>query len=45
MEHPFFKDINWDDIINKRHQMPFRPKVKHAEDTSCIDTMFTREDL
>jgi hypothetical protein len=45
MEHPFFKDINWDDIKNKRHQMPFKPRVKHAEDTSCIDTMFTREDL
>ncbi len=25
--------------------MPFKPRVKHAEDTSCIDTMFTREDL
>ena len=25
--------------------MPFKPKVRHAEDISCIDQMFTREDL
>jgi serine/threonine protein kinase len=43
MEHPFFDGLEWDDIANKRHDMPWKPKIKHAEDTSNIDKLFTRE--
>jgi serine/threonine protein kinase len=43
--HPFFADLNWDDIKNKAHQTEYKPKVKSAEDTSCIDKLFTKESL
>ena len=43
MEHPFFEDCDWDAIRQKKHDMPWKPKIKHAEDTSNIDKLFTRE--
>ena len=43
MEHPFFESVNWDHVMRMEHTMPFKPKIKHAEDTSCIDKLFTRE--
>ncbi len=29
----------------REHEAVFKPKVKGAEDTSCIDKLFTREGL
>ena len=43
--HPFFSDINWSDVKVRAHQSVFKPKVKGPEDTSCIDTLFTKEGL
>jgi serine/threonine protein kinase len=45
MEHPFFKSINWDDVSNMKHATAYKPKVKGAEDISCIDKLFTKEGL
>jgi len=45
MQHPFFADLDWEKVKNKEHEMIFKPRVRHAEDTSCIDKMFTRETL
>jgi len=45
MEHPFFKSINWDDIAQMKHATAYKPKVKGAEDISCIDKLFTKEGL
>lgn len=25
--HPFFKDVNWDDVINKRIPPPYFPQI------------------
>jgi serine/threonine protein kinase len=44
-EHPFFKSVNWDDVQNVKHESAYQPKVKGAEDVSCIDKLFTREGL
>ena len=44
-KHPFFSDIDWGMIQRKEHEMPYKPKVKGPEDTSCIDKLFTKEGL
>ena len=36
--HPFFRDVNWDDLINKRVPPPFCPTLRHASDTEWFDT-------
>ncbi|CCF49470.1 hypothetical protein NDA11_001901 [Ustilago hordei] len=41
--HPFFRDVNWDDMFNKRVPPPFCPTLKNASDTSWFDTEFTSE--
>lgn len=43
--HPFFADIDWNQIATMSHETEFKPKVKGTEDTSCIDTLFTKEGL
>jgi len=41
--HPWFADIQWDKLLRKEIEAPFRPKVKSPDDISQIDTQFTRE--
>ncbi|KAL9061324.1 MAG: hypothetical protein Q9162_000198 [Coniocarpon cinnabarinum] len=41
MSHSFFRNINWDDIQNKRVPAPFLPQIKSATDTSNFDSEFT----
>lgn len=41
--HPWFADIQWDKLIKKEIEPPFKPKVRNVEDTSQIDPQFTRE--
>jgi hypothetical protein len=43
--HPFFADLNWEQIKNRTHKAVFIPKVRGKEDTSCIDQLFTKEGL
>lgn len=43
MKHPFFADINWDDIYHKRIKPAFVPNLKDATDTSNFDDEFTKE--
>ena len=43
--HPFFQSINWEDIALQRHEPVFKPRVRGAEDVSCIDKLFTKEGL
>mmetsp|Transcript_23062 Transcript_23062/g.35697 ORF Transcript_23062/g.35697 Transcript_23062/m.35697 type:complete len:123 (+) Transcript_23062:936-1304(+) len=43
--HPFFEEIDWQKVRNRTHRSPFIPRVQGPEDTSCIDQMFTREEL
>ena len=32
--HPFFEDVNWDDMLNKRVPPPFLPTIKSATDSA-----------
>lgn len=41
MSHPFFRNINWDDIYHKRVPPPFFPKITSPTDTSNFDQEFT----
>ncbi|SCW00119.1 LAFE_0B09868g1_1 [Lachancea fermentati] len=41
MEEPFFKNINFDDILNLRVNPPYVPEIKAADDTSYFEKEFT----
>jgi len=41
--HPWFSDLQWDKLIKKEIEPPFKPKVRSVDDTSQIDPQFTRE--
>merc|ERR1711962_794119 len=41
-EHNFFRQLNWDDVIARRVEPPFRPQVTSEEDVSQFDTKFTQ---
>ncbi|PPQ67972.1 hypothetical protein CVT25_000452, partial [Psilocybe cyanescens] len=40
---PFFKDVNFDDVLNKRIPPPYFPTINGSADTSNFDEEFTRE--
>ncbi|KAF9534539.1 protein kinase C1 [Crepidotus variabilis] len=42
-KQPFFKDTNWDDVVNKRIPPPYFPTINGSADTSNFDEEFTRE--
>ncbi|XP_029658890.1 ribosomal protein S6 kinase beta-1-like [Formica exsecta] len=39
--HNFFKHINWQDVIARKLDPPFKPSLKSADDTSQFDEQFT----
>ena len=39
--HPFFADIDWEALTNKKVVPPFKPKLKSVLDTSNFDPEFT----
>lgn len=41
--HPFFKSINWQDLVEKKIQPPWKPDVKSSWDTKYIPDEFARE--
>lgn len=41
--HPFFKGVNWDDMLAKRVPPPFFPSINGRTDISNFDEEFTRE--
>ncbi|SCU97153.1 LAMI_0F09076g1_1 [Lachancea mirantina] len=41
MEEPFFRNVNFDDILNMRIQPPYVPEIKAADDTSYFEKEFT----
>ncbi|XP_053553269.1 protein kinase C eta type [Bombina bombina] len=42
--HPFFKDINWDQLNKKEIPPPFTPRIKSREDVSNFDPEFIKEE-
>ncbi|XP_017898400.1 PREDICTED: ribosomal protein S6 kinase beta-2 isoform X1 [Capra hircus] len=41
--HPFFRHVNWDDLLARRVDPPFRPSLQSEEDVSQFDSHFTRQ--
>ncbi|KAH3902544.1 protein kinase C SCDLUD_000123 [Saccharomycodes ludwigii] len=41
MEEPFFRNINFDDILNLRVKPPYIPEIKGADDTQYFEKEFT----
>jgi len=37
-QHPFFRDVNWDDLYNRRFRGPIIPPVRWPGDSQCFDT-------
>ncbi|XP_066853971.1 ribosomal protein S6 kinase beta-2 isoform X1 [Anser cygnoides] len=42
-KQPFFRHINWDDLLARRLDPPFKPCLQSEEDVSQFDTRFTRQ--
>lgn len=40
---PFFSELNWDDVLNKKIKPEWIPKIKNEIDTSNFDSRFTEE--
>lgn len=41
--HPFFLNVNWDDIYNLKVRPPFMPRVNRPDETRYIHTEFLEE--
>uniref|UniRef100_A0A8B9HD25 non-specific serine/threonine protein kinase n=1 Tax=Astyanax mexicanus TaxID=7994 RepID=A0A8B9HD25_ASTMX len=41
--HPFFRHINWDDLLARKVEPPFKPFLQSAEDVSQFDSKFTSQ--
>lgn len=41
MSHPFFRNINWEDVCNKKVPAPYVPQIRNPTDTSNFDSEFT----
>ncbi|XP_055611080.1 ribosomal protein S6 kinase beta-2 isoform X2 [Uranotaenia lowii] len=41
--HPFFKNVNWDDVLARRLEPPIKPAVNSEDDVSQFDTKFTKQ--
>ena len=43
--HPFFDDVDWDDVVNKNFIPPFQPELSDELDLRYFDTQFTSEPI
>ncbi|SBT50397.1 rac-beta serine/threonine protein kinase, putative [Plasmodium ovale wallikeri] len=43
--HPFFKNVNWDDVLSKRVKPPFKPPLFNQTDLQNFDKEFLRMPL
>ncbi|KJZ75942.1 hypothetical protein HIM_04766 [Hirsutella minnesotensis 3608] len=35
--HPFFRHVNWDDVLHRRHRGPIIPPIRYPGDAQCFD--------
>ncbi|KAJ0173402.1 hypothetical protein K1T71_010551 [Dendrolimus kikuchii] len=42
--HPFFRDMDWEALAQRRLRPPFRPKVKSKREAANFDAEFTKEE-
>ncbi|KAI7691671.1 RAC serine/threonine-protein kinase [Sarcoptes scabiei] len=45
MYHPFFRGVNWQDVLDKKIEPPFKPQVTSDTDTKYFDQEFTGESV
>ena len=43
ISHPWFKTINWTELVHKRTPVPFKPSIRSPEDTSNFDEVEEEE--
>ena len=43
--HPFFRDINWQDVWDRKIEPPFVPILKNEQDLKYFDSSFTDESI
>lgn len=41
--HPFFRHVNWDDVLAQKVEPPFKPVLTSDDDASQFDTKFTKQ--
>ncbi|KAM6946425.1 ribosomal protein S6 kinase beta-1 [Aplochiton taeniatus] len=41
--HPFFRHINWEELLARKVEPPFKPFLQSAEDVSQFDSKFTNQ--
>uniref|UniRef100_H3D250 Ribosomal protein S6 kinase n=1 Tax=Tetraodon nigroviridis TaxID=99883 RepID=H3D250_TETNG len=41
--HPFFRHVNWDDLLAHKVEPPFKPFLQSADDASQFDSKFTSQ--
>ena len=44
LTHPFFREIDWHALENKRIRPPFRPRTRNKRDVNNFDQDFTKEE-
>ncbi|KAK7743923.1 cytochrome c oxidase subunit 1 [Cytospora paraplurivora] len=42
-EHPFFRGVDWDDVLSRRHRGPIIPPIRFPGDAQCFD-IYPEED-
>ncbi|KAK9889759.1 hypothetical protein WA026_007139 [Henosepilachna vigintioctopunctata] len=42
-QHPFFRTVNWDDVLNRKLRPPYIPTLRSLEDVSQFDPKFTKQ--
>ncbi|CAD5224336.1 unnamed protein product [Bursaphelenchus okinawaensis] len=42
--HPFFREIDWDALEDRRVRPPFKPRIKNRRDVNNFDADFTKEE-
>jgi len=40
MKHPWFNDINWKKVYDKKMKSPYIPDIKKEDGTDYFDTVF-----
>uniref|UniRef100_A0A672R6K7 Ribosomal protein S6 kinase n=3 Tax=Cyprininae TaxID=2743694 RepID=A0A672R6K7_SINGR len=41
--HPFFRHVNWEDLLARKVEPPFKPFLQSADDVSQFDSKFTSQ--
>lgn len=42
-EHPFFRGVNWEDVLSRRQKGPIIPPIRYPGDAQCFD-IYPEED-